>query len=184
MSERKKVSTNFHYPYPAEPEKWGQEERRFSQGLRQLFDILFARKVQNVLIADNAITSRNIKSKSIGLSHLADGFGASLDITENTTITDIQSNVETAQSTADDAAEAASAAQITADDAAAAASAAQSTADDAAESASSAQSTADGIPSIIYPVGIIIIKSTAPSFGTWEEVDIGLQNATAWQRTA
>lgn len=205
MSGRKKVFTNYQYPFPAEPSKWDQEERNFSQGLRHLFDILFSRKVQNVLIADGAVTSRNIKSESVGLRHLVNGFGRDLDISDNETVGLLTSDIEAAQNTADDAVADAATAQSTADAAASAASNAQTTANTAVSSAAAAQSTADGavtaaaealstansaqstadaVPNTLYPIGIIILNNTAPSFGTWEQVDIGVQAVTAWRRTA
>lgn len=205
MSGSKKVFTNYQYPFPAEPSKWDQEERNFSQGLRHLFDILFSRKVQNVLIADGAVTSRNIKSESVGLRHLVNGFGRDLDISDNETVGLLTSGIEaaqdtaddavadaaTAQSTADAAASAASNAQTTADSAGTAAANAQRTADNAASAAATAQSTAnnaknaaDAVPNTLYPIGIIILNSTAPGVGTWTQVDIGVPAVTAWQRTA
>ena len=156
MSGRKKVFTNYQYPFPAEPSKWDQEERNFSQGLRHLFDILFSRKVQNVLIADDAVTSRNIKSESVGLRHLVNGFGRDLDISGNETVARLTDIIETAQETADDA----------------------------VADAAAAQRTADAVPNTLYPIGIIILNGTAPGFGTWTQVDIGVPAVTAWQRTA
>lgn len=177
MSERKKVFTNYQYPFPAEPSKWDQEERNFSQGLRHLFDILFSRKVQNVLIADGAVTSRNIKSESVGLRHLVNGFGRDLDISGNETVARLTDKIDGAQETADDAVADAAAAQRTADNAASAAATAQST-------ANNAQNAADAVPNTLYPIGIIILNGTAPGFGTWTQVDIGVPAVTAWQRTA
>lgn len=218
MSEKKTYS-NYQYPYPPEPSKWDQEERRFSQGLKHLFDQLFSRKLQNVLIADGAVNGRTIKAKSIALRHLVDGFGEQLDISENDAITGLEgaldvleeavdgvqsavadaasaasaaqstadsavSAASTAQQTADSAVSTASAAQQTASNAASAASTAQQTASGAASAASAAQQTADGIPNTVYPIGCIVMMNAAPSFGTWAQIDIGLEDITAWQRTA
>lgn len=44
MSERKRTTTNYQYPFPSIPRKWGHDEMQFAQGLRRLFDILFAKK--------------------------------------------------------------------------------------------------------------------------------------------
>lgn len=225
-----KTSTFQQYPYPPEPSKWTHEERMYAQGLRRLFDILFSRKLQNALIADGAVTSRNIKQKSVALGHLVDGFGSSLDITENQSVINLESDTSTAQATADDAvadaaaaqrtadlatldaaaaqrtaddavADAAAAqstadqavldaadAQQTADDAVADAAAAQSTADQAVQDAAAAQQTANGkasaadVQSIAMPVGITIIATAAPSFGTWSQTTV--DSMTAWTRTA
>ena len=163
MSTRKTVSF-FQYPYPAEPRNWTEEERAYGRGLKRLFDILFSRKLQNVLIADKAVNARTIDDGAVQLHHLREGFGTDLDITENESVTTLETGVEQAQSTADDAVTAAAAAQqtadrgvsdasnamqaardaqSTADDAVTAAAAAQSTADDAVTAATTAQSTAD-----------------------------------------
>ena len=163
MNTRKTVSF-FQYPYPAEPRNWTEEERAYGRGLKRLFDILFSRKLQNVLIADKAVDARTIDDGAVGLHHLREGFGTDLDITENESVTTLETGVSRAQSTADNAATAAAAAQqtadrgvsdasnamqaardaqSTADDAVTAAAAAQSTADDAVTAATTAQSTAD-----------------------------------------
>lgn len=159
-----KETTYFNYPYPAEPRDWTREERLYGQGLRRLFDILFSRKVQNVLIADDAITTRNIKAGSVTANKVADGFGSSLDISGNESITTLQGDVADMSGDISDLQTAVQTAQSTADDAAIAAAA---------------------VPNTVMPIGIIIIKDTAPAFGTWQQVDIGLPAGfTAWQRTA
>ena len=103
MSTRKAASF-YQYPYPAEPRNWTDEERAYGRGLRKLFDILFSRKLQNVLIADKAVNSRTIDDKAIHLHHLRDGFGADLDITENESITSLETGVTQAQEAAESAA--------------------------------------------------------------------------------
>ena len=163
---RKEV-TLYQYPYPNEPKNWTQEERMYGQGLRRLFDILFSRKLQNVLIADNAINSRTIADKAVEIRHTADGFGSVLDISENETITTMAGDIQTAQNTADGAVTAAGNAQ--------------STADGAVTAAENAQSTANGIPNLLYPVGATVIMASAPSFGTWTQTEIS--GLTAWTRT-
>lgn len=40
-----KHTTAYQYPFPAVPEKWTEEEKRFAAGLRDLFDQLFARRI-------------------------------------------------------------------------------------------------------------------------------------------
>lgn len=170
----KRATTGYQYPFPQDPEKWGYEERAYSRGLRNLFDILFARKLTSALIADDAITSRNIKEGSIGLTHVVTGFGKGLDISENETIAGLDDAVIEAQGTADDA-------QDAAEDAQTAAEAAQGTADDALEAANTAQSTADGLKDLLMPVGITVISATAPSFGTWTATTV--DSKTAWTRT-
>lgn len=89
MNDRIKNIAYNQYPYPREPAKWDREERRFSQGLKYLFDILFARP-----------------------------------------------------------------------------------------------NTDKAIMNIVYPVGTIVLAANAPSSGTWEQVTLGLQDVTAWRRTA
>ena len=91
---QKNASTGYQYPYPPEPRSWGQEERQFSNGLRRLFDILFARKLQNVLIADGAVNGRTIAEKSVALRHLVEGFGDELDISRNATIESLDDAIE------------------------------------------------------------------------------------------
>lgn len=160
----RKETTYFNYPYPAEPRGWTQEERIYGQGLRHLFDILFSRKVQNMLIADDAITTRNIKPGSVTTDRMAEGFGTFLDISENESVTGLQDAVTGLQDAVTDLQTAVETAQSTAAAAAAAAAAVRDT---------------------VMPVGIIIIKDTVPAFGTWQQVDIGLaEGFTAWQRTA
>ena len=100
MSTRKTVSF-FQYPYPAEPRNWTEEERAYGRGLKRLFDILFSRKLQNVLIADKAVDARTIDDGAVQLHHLREGFGADLDITENESVTTLETGVAQAQSTAD-----------------------------------------------------------------------------------
>jgi hypothetical protein len=39
----RRTATGYQYPFPTVPQKWGQEERQFAQGLRSVFDILFSR---------------------------------------------------------------------------------------------------------------------------------------------
>ena len=190
MSTRKTVSF-FQYPYPAEPRNWTEEERAYGRGLKRLFDILFSRKLQNVLIADKAVDARTIDDGAIQLHHLREGFGTDLDITENESVTTLETGVSQAQSTADGAVTAAAAAQQTADqgvldasNAMQAASDAQDTADDAVTAAAAAQSTADGLTDQLMPIGITVIMDTSPAFGTWVEVtNIGL-DVSAWRRTA
>jgi len=179
---QKNASTGYQYPYPPEPRSWGQEERQFSNGLRRLFDILFSKKLQNVLIADGAVNGRTIASGAIGLRHLVSGFGAALDISDNATVgslenamTEIARETDAAQSTADGAVTAAAAAQSTADGAVTAAAAAQSTADGAASGVAA-------LPGQLFPVGTIVMMSSAPGFGSWEEIDLGLTDVTAWKR--
>ena len=41
MSERRQVAVG--YPFPKIPEKWGQEERTFAQGIHNLFDQIFGK---------------------------------------------------------------------------------------------------------------------------------------------
>ena len=133
------------------------------------------------MIADGAITSRNIKTGNVRLVHLADGVGAGLDISENETIAALDDAVSEAQGTADDAQDAAETAQSAAE-------AAQGTADDAKDAAETAQAaaeaaqnTADGLKDLLMPVGITIIKATAPTFGTWTATTV--DSKTAWTRT-
>ena len=168
------ASTNYQYPFPQDPEKWGYEERMYSRGLRHLFDMLFARKLQSSMIADDAVTSRTIKDGSIGLAKVAEGFGKGLDISENETIAGIDDAVSEAQGTADDA-------QDAAEDAQSAAEQAQETADNALEAAGTAQTTADGLKDLLMPIGITVICATAPAFGTW--VTTTVDQKTAWTRT-
>ncbi len=149
MRPNANASTGYQYPYPNEPSKWGFEERQFSQGLRHLFDMLFSRKLQNVLIADGAVNGRTIAKGSVALRHLVEDFGKDLDISENESITELAEDVSGAQSTAD-----------------------------------SAASAAEALPNTLFPVGCIVLMDSAPSFGTWEETDIGLEDVTAWKRTA
>ena len=40
-----KHPTVYQYPFPRIPDKWSEEERRFANGLRELFDQLFARRI-------------------------------------------------------------------------------------------------------------------------------------------
>ena len=192
----KNASTNYQYPYPAEPRNWNTDERQFSQGLRRLFDILFARKLQGVMIADGAVNGRTLAEASVAQRHLVDGFGAELDISENPDMVHATAAAGAAQNAADAAAVAAAAAQGTANTgvaaagaaqnaaaaAATAASAAQQTADDAATAADAAQAEVDALPDVFFPVGTIVMTDEAPSFGTWEEIDLGLQGVTAWKR--
>ena len=89
MSDRRKNIAYNQYPYPKEPASWDREEKKFSQGLKYLFDILFARP-----------------------------------------------------------------------------------------------NTEKGILNVAYPVGTIVLATIAPTSGTWEQADIGLQGVTAWRRTA
>lgn len=91
---QKNVSTGYQYPYPPEPRSWGQEERQFSNGLRRLFDILFSKKLQNVLIADGAVNGRTIAEKSVALRHLVEGFGDELDISRNATIESLDDAIQ------------------------------------------------------------------------------------------
>ena len=165
---QKNASTGYQYPYPPEPRSWGQEERQFSNGLRQLFDILFSKKLQNVLIADGAVNGRTIASGAIGLRHLVSGFGAALDISDNAIVGSLENTMtEIARET--------DAAQSTADGAVTAAAAAQSTADGAASGVAA-------LPGQLFPVGTIVMMSSAPGFGSWEEIDLGLTDVTAWKR--
>ena len=165
---QKNASTGYQYPYPPEPRSWGQEERQFSNGLRRLFDILFSKKLQNVLIADGAVNGRTIASGAIGLRHLVSGFGAALDISDNATVGSLENAMtEIARET--------DAAQSTADGAVTAAAAAQSTADGAASGVAA-------LPGQLFPVGTIVMMSSAPGFGSWEEIDLGLTDVTAWKR--
>ena len=162
-----RASTGYQYPFPPDPTKWGQEERAYSRGLRNLFDILFARKLQGIMIADGAVTSRTIKAGNVGLTHLAEGIGTGIDISGNETIAALDDAVSEAQGTADDAMDAAEDAQ--------------SAAEDAMDAAETAQNTADGLKDLLMPVGITIICATAPAFGTWTATTIDSQ--TAWTRT-
>ena len=141
MSTRKAASF-YQYPYPAEPRNWTDEERAYGRGLRKLFDILFSRKLQNVLIADKAVNSRTIDDKAIHLYHLRDGFGADLDITENESITSLETGVTQAQEAAESAAASATASRQAAEGSAASASTAQQAAKSAAASANTAQQSA------------------------------------------
>lgn len=209
MSTRKAASF-YQYPYPAEPRNWTDEERAYGRGLKKLFDILFSRKLQNILIADKAVNSRTIDDGAIHLHHLRDGFGADLDITENESITSLETGVtqaeqaaesaatsatasqqaaegsatsaSTAQQAAESAAVSAAAAQQDASGAVTAAAAAQQTADGAATAASNAQQTADGLTDKLMPVGITVITPTSPSYGTWSQITV--DGMTAWTRTA
>lgn len=220
----KNASTNYQYPYPAEPRNWNTDERQFSQGLRRLFDILFARKLQGVMIADGAVNGRTIAEASVAQRHLVDGFGAALDISENPDMVHATAAAGAAQNAAAAAAVAAAAAQGTANTGVAAAGAAQNaadaasvaaaaaqgtadtgvaaaadaqatanravtaasvakqTADDAVTAAGAAQADVDALPDVFFPVGTIVMMTEAPSFGTWEEIDLGLQDVTAWKR--
>lgn len=192
----KNASTNYQYPYPAEPRNWNTDERQFSQGLRRLFDILFARKLQGVMIADGAVNGRTIAEASVAQRHLVDGFGAALDISENPDMVHATAAAGAAQNAADAASVAAAAAQGTADTGVAAAADAQATAnravtaasvakqtaDDAVTAAGAAQADVDALPDVFFPVGTIVMMTEAPSFGTWEEIDLGLQDVTAWKR--
>lgn len=202
MEKRKEVST-YQYPYPAEPRNWSEDERQYGRGLRRLFDILFSRKLQNVMIADKAITARNIDAGAVHLYHLREGFGTELDISENQAVTgltdaagaaqdtadtavgaaaDAQTAAADAQTTADTAASAASAAQDTANTAVSAAADAQATADRAVQAAATAQRTADGLTNLLMPVGITIIAAASPTWGTWTQTTV--DTLTAWTRTA
>lgn len=197
MSEqRRKTVTSYQYPYPAEPKNWNDEERLYGRGLRRLFDILFSRKLQNVMIADKAINARVIDDGAVQIRHLTEGFGSDLDISSNDSVTTLNTAVSAAQGTADQAVLDASAAQGTADqavlDAANAqgtadqavldASAAQGTADQAVLDAAAAQSTADGLTDKLMPIGITIIAETVPAWGTWTQITV--DTLTAWTRTA
>lgn len=179
---QKNASMGYQYPYPPEPRSWGQEERQFSNGLRRLFDILFSKKLQNVLIADGAVNGRTIAKESIALRHLVPGFGENLDISENAaveslenTMTEVAIEAGQAQSTADSAVTAAAVAQSTADGAVTAAGVAQSTAD-------TAVSAVSALPGNLFPVGTIVMMDSAPSFGSWESFELGIQDVTAWKR--
>jgi len=186
---RRKEVSSYQYPYPAEPKTWNDEERLYGRGLRRLFDILFSRKLQNVMIADGAINSRTIAEEAVQIRHLTEGFGSDLDITGNESITGLNTAVEDAQGTADQAAVDASAAQQTADraltnaaDAQNTADAAQQTADQAVLDAAAAQQTAAGLTDLLMPIGITIIADTAPTWGTWTQTTV--DTLTAWTRTA
>lgn len=207
---KRKETTSYQYPYPAEPKTWNDEERLYGRGLRRLFDILFSRKLQNVMIEDKAINARVIADSSVQIRHLADGFGTDLDISDNGSITSLITATGDAQGTADqavgdaavaqgtadqavsDAAAAqgiadqavldAAAAQSTADQAVLDAAAAQGTADQAVSDAAAAQTTADGLTDKLMPIGITIIASTAPTWGTWTQTTV--DTLTAWTRTA
>lgn len=197
MSEqRRKTVTSYQYPYPAEPRNWNDEERLYGRGLRRLFDILFSRKLQNVMIADKAVNARTIADEAVQIRHLTEGFGSDLDISGNDSVTTLNTAVSAVQGTADQAVLDASAAQGTADqavlDAAAAkgiadqavldAASAQGTADQAVLDAAAAQSTADGLTDKLMPVGITIIADTVPAWGTWTQITV--DTLTAWTRTA
>lgn len=195
MEKRKEVTT-YQYPYPAEPRNWSDDERLYGRGLRRLFDILFSRKVQNVLIADKAVNARVIEDGAVQIRHLQEGLGTELDISDNQSVINLANATGGAQDTADQAVRDAAAAQGTANqavqDAAAAqgtadqavqdAAAAQQTADNAVSAAAAAQGTADSLTNKLMPVGITIIASSAPSWGAW--VQTAVDSKTAWTRTA
>ena len=49
MSERRQVAVG--YPFPKIPEKWGQEERTFAQGIHNLFDQIFGKmSLQKIIL--------------------------------------------------------------------------------------------------------------------------------------
>lgn len=195
MEKRKEVTT-YQYPYPAEPRNWSDDERLYGRGLRRLFDILFSRKVQNVLIADKAVNARVIEDGAVQIRHLQEGLGTELDISDNQSVIDLANaaggaqgtadqavlDAKAAQGTADQAVRDAAAAQGTADGAVSAAASAQQTADSAVSAAAAAQGTANGLPDLLMPVGITIIASTSPSWGTWTQTTV--DSKTAWTRTA
>lgn len=176
------ASTNYQYPYPAEPRNWNPEERQFSQGLRRLFDILFARKLQNVMLADGAVNARTVAKGVIGQRHLVPGFGTALDIGSNPTALRLTTEVGAAQHTADIAESAAAIAQHTANSAGSAAAAAQSTADTAKRTANTAVNAVTALPDELFPVGTIVMMDTAPTFGAWEAFELGIPDVTAWKR--
>lgn len=150
MSEtNKRGASSYQYPFPAIPKEWKRDEMQFAFGLRHLFDILFSKKVSSVLIGDGAVVSRNIAKKAVGLSHVADEFGAELDISGNSSVTGLNASVNAAQSRADSAYTAAGNAQSAADNAASAASQAQQTANTAVTNAAAAQSAADNAASAV-----------------------------------
>ena len=179
---RRKEVSSYQYPYPAEPRNWNDEERLYARGLRRLFDILFSRKLQNMMIADKAISARTIADGAVQIRHLTEGFGSDLDISGNDSVTTLNTAVSAAQRTADQAVLNASAAQRTADQAVLNASAAQRTADQAVLDAAAAKSTADGLTDKLMPIGITIIADTAPAWGTWTQITV--DTMTAWTRTA
>lgn len=176
MSTRKAASF-YQYPYPAEPRNWTDEERAYGRGLRKLFDILFSRKLQNVLIADKAVNSRTIDDKAIHLHHLRDGFGADLDITENESITSLETGVTQAQEAAESAAASATASRQAAEGSAASASTAQQAAESAAASATAAQQDASG--AVTAASSAITAASTAQ-----QTADGAVTAAAAAQQTA
>lgn len=94
MPDSKKTSANYQYPFPLIPKKWGHDEMQFAQGIRRLFDLLFSKKVQSVLLADESVTSRVLAPKAVALKHIADGFGAALDISGNASITELDRAAE------------------------------------------------------------------------------------------
>ena len=183
MSTRKTVSF-FQYPYPAEPRNWTEEERAYGRGLKRLFDILFSRKLQNVLIADKAVDARTIDDGAVGLHHLREGFGTDLDITENESVTTLETGVSQAQSTADGAVTAAAAAQSTADGAVTAAAAAQSTADNAVTAAAAAQSTADDAVTAATTAQSTADSAVTAATTAQSTADSAVTAATAAQSTA
>jgi hypothetical protein len=81
-----KHPTAYQYPFPAVPEKWTEEEKRFAAGLRDLFDQLFARRIiqdeedghkltyagRSVTIPDNDTTYSDATASTSGLMSAAD----------------------------------------------------------------------------------------------------------------
>jgi len=81
-----KHTTAYQYPFPAVPEKWTEEEKRFAAGLRDLFDQLFARRIiqdaedghkltyagRSVTIPDNDTTYSDATASTAGLMSAAD----------------------------------------------------------------------------------------------------------------
>jgi hypothetical protein len=123
------------------------------------------------------------------MRYLVAGFGKALDISGNETVLELSTSAGAARQTADSAASAAAAAQSRASEAYTVASGAaglahdaQITADDAVETANDAVEAVAALPDSLFPVGAIVMMDEAPSFGTWEEVDLGLQDVTAWRR--
>lgn len=89
LTQNKQVNS-LQYPFPAVPQSWSQEEKQFAQGLRRVFDILFSKKVSSVLLADGSVTSRILAKKAVALSNLIDGFGETLDISENESVESLE----------------------------------------------------------------------------------------------
>lgn len=70
MSEHNKHNiSSYQYPFPMIPKNWGRDEMQFAQGLRRLFDILFAKKVSNDTTPVIEVNCGTINSLPVSISN-------------------------------------------------------------------------------------------------------------------